>query len=72
MSESLTASDRMLEQKMNPSAVDGIAVCVLPHRDVQRFLIDLIDQTNFKGSMLEFVLFVKQTISAAQINDADR
>lgn len=42
--------------------------CVLPHEEVQKFLIDLIDQSNFKGSMVEFVSTVKQILTDAEIS----
>lgn len=41
--------------------------CVLPHEEVQRFLLDLIAQSTFKGSMTEFVTAVKDTLREATI-----
>ena len=69
MSESITASGLMVERQTD--ALSRSATCVLPHRDVQTFLIELIDQTNFRGSMMEFVLSVKQTIRDAQIGSPE-
>jgi hypothetical protein len=41
--------------------------CVLPHEDVQRFLLELIEQSTFKGNMTEFVTAVKNTLREATI-----
>jgi hypothetical protein len=43
--------------------------CVLPHEEVQRFLLDLIAQSSFKGSMTEFVTAVKDALRDATIAD---
>jgi hypothetical protein len=69
MSESITASGLMIDREMETRSRKDV-VCVLPHRDVQKFLIELIDQTSFRGSMLEFVLSVKQVLNAAQISNS--
>jgi hypothetical protein len=69
MSESITASGLMIDREMETRSREDV-VCVLPHRDVQKFLIELIDQTSFRGSMLEFVLSVKQVLTAAQISNS--
>jgi hypothetical protein len=45
--------------------------CVLPHEDVKKFLIDVIEQSNFKGSMVEFVSTVKQILVDAEISITD-
>jgi hypothetical protein len=66
MSESITASGLMVERQMETRSREAV-VCVLPHRDVQKFLIELIDQTSFRGSMMEFVLSVKQALNEAHI-----
>lgn len=66
MSENITASGLMVERQMETRS-RGDVVCVLPHRDVQKFLIELIDQTSFRGSMMEFVLSVKQALNEAHI-----
>jgi hypothetical protein len=66
MSESITASGLMVERQMETRSRETV-VCVLPHRDVQKFLIELIDQTSFRGSMMEFVLSVKQALNEAHI-----
>jgi hypothetical protein len=45
--------------------------CVLPHKDVQRFLLDVIEQSNFPGKLVEFVSGVKDVIKNAAISNAD-
>ena len=42
-------------------------VCALPHEDVQKFLLEVIDQTNFPGKMAEFVAQVKALLASAEI-----
>jgi hypothetical protein len=42
-------------------------VCTLPHEDVQKFLLEIIDQTNFPGKMAEFVAQVKALLTNAEI-----
>jgi hypothetical protein len=42
--------------------------CVLPNAEMQRFLVDLINQSAFKGSMAEFVLAVRQVLLEAEIS----
>ena len=41
--------------------------CVLPDKNTQQFLIELINQSNFPGSISEFVSKVKQDIMSADI-----
>ena len=41
--------------------------CVLPNKNVQQFLLEVIKQSNFPGSASEFVTEVKQLIAAADI-----
>lgn len=41
--------------------------CVLPHADVQKFLLELIDQSNFPGKIADFVFGVKNVIKSAKI-----
>jgi hypothetical protein len=43
--------------------------CTLPNSEVQRFLVDLINQSAFKGSMLEFVLAVRTLLIDAEIKE---
>lgn len=40
---------------------------VLPSKEIQKFLFDVINQTNFPGNMVEFVSDVKQQISRATV-----
>ena len=42
-------------------------MCILPNKNTQQFLIDLINQSNFPGSISEFVSKVKQDIMSADI-----
>ena len=62
MNEPQTASELMVESQL-PKQVD----CVLPSQTIQKFLLDLISQSNFPGNMSEFVSHVKSTIGTAQI-----
>ena len=41
--------------------------CVLPNETVQKFLLEVIDQTNFPGKMSEFVSQVKDVLSKATL-----
>lgn len=50
-----------------PNSTTNQATCVLPHPDVQRFLLDLIDESTFKGQMSEFVASVKQVLRTAEV-----
>jgi len=40
---------------------------VLPSETVRKFLLEAIDQLNFPGKMVEFVVSVKQQIVTAKI-----
>jgi hypothetical protein len=62
MNEPQTASELMMQSQMPKEPM-----CVLPHKDVQQFLLDLIEQSNFPGKMIEFVHGVKNIIKDAQI-----
>lgn len=44
-------------------------VCVLPHPDVQKFLLDLIEQSTFQGKMVEFVSGIKELLRTAEIKN---
>lgn len=44
--------------------------CVLPHQDVQKFLLDVIEQSNFPGRLVEFVSGVKELLKTAHILDS--
>lgn len=41
--------------------------CVLPHPDVQRFLLETIESSSYSGKMSEFVSQVKHLIKTATI-----
>jgi len=41
--------------------------CVLPHADVQKFLLEVIAQAQFPGAISEFVSGVKAAIRDADI-----
>ena len=41
--------------------------CVLPDINTQKFILELINQSNFPGSVSEFVSKVKQDIMSADI-----
>ena len=56
-------SDLMVERQHND------VNCVLPHKDVQKFLIELIEQSTFQGRMVEFVSGVKELIKTATIRE---
>lgn len=68
MSEPQTASELMLENQLaavnRAKSAPGV---VLPNADVQKFLFDVLNQTNFPGSMVEFVADVKRQIAGASI-----
>lgn len=55
-----TASERMVERQ---EAAD----CMLPDENVQKFLLDVIDQTSFPGKMALFVAQVQATLRAAVV-----
>lgn len=63
--QSNTASDLLVERQSDVMA--QIPECILPHQDVQKFLLELIDQTSFQGKMAEFVSGVKSLIKNAAI-----
>lgn len=55
-----TASDRMVERQET-------ADCVLPDANVQKFLLDVLDQASFPGKMALFVAQVQATLRAAVV-----
>jgi hypothetical protein len=57
-----TPSDLMIE-----SQIPQEPACVLPHSDVQKFLLDVLAQASFPGSMSEFVSGVKALIKGAKV-----
>lgn len=46
---------------------EPIITCLLPNENVQKFLLEVIDQTNFPGKMSEFVSHVKDVLSKATL-----
>ena len=66
MNEPQTASDLMMEHQLK-SQVQMHSPTVLPSTDMQKFLLELIAQSNFPGSMSEFVSSVKYSIANAKI-----
>jgi hypothetical protein len=58
----MTASELMMERQQKPPVT-----CILPHEDVRKFLLELIAQSNFSGSMSEFVSAVKEQLNSADI-----
>lgn len=65
MSDMQTASDLMIDRQINQESFEPN--CVLPHTDVQKFLLELIEQATFQGRMVEFVSSVKNVIKNAAI-----
>ena len=41
--------------------------CLLPNETIQKFLLDVVDQTNFPGKMSEFVSQVKDVLKQATL-----
>jgi len=41
--------------------------CLLPNETFKKFLLDVVDQTNFPGKMSEFVSHVKDVLSKATL-----
>ena len=68
MSEPQTTSELMMQNQLTAvnraQAKPGV---VLPNADVQKFLFEVLNQTNFPGSMVEFVADVKRQIADATI-----
>jgi hypothetical protein len=62
MKEPQTASELMMQNQLPKEPL-----CVLPHKEVQQFLLELVDQSNFPGKLVEFVASVKNVLKNAQI-----
>ena len=62
MKEPQTASELMMQNKLPKEPL-----CVLPHMEVQQFLLELVDQSNFPGKLVEFVASVKSVLKNAHI-----
>jgi hypothetical protein len=46
---------------------NAVSKCSLPSEEVKQFLLEVLDHTTFKGSLVEFVSAVKQLIKDADI-----
>lgn len=44
---------------------------IVSSQDVKQFLIELIDQANYPGKMIEFVFSVKQEVASADVGGDD-
>lgn len=64
MNEPQTASELMMQNQMPKQPL-----CALPNKTVQTFLLELIDQSNFPGRMVEFVGEVKSLLRDAALSD---
>jgi hypothetical protein len=62
MKEPQTASELMMQNQLPKEPL-----CVLPHKEVQQFLLELVDQSNFPGKLVEFVASVKSVLKNAHI-----
>lgn len=67
MNEPQTASELMLQNQLAATVQQNRPSVVLPNADVQKFLFDVLNQTNFPGSMVEFVADVKRQIAGATV-----
>ena len=47
MKEPQTASELMMQNQLPKEPL-----CVLPHKEVQQFLLELVDQSNFPGKLI--------------------
>jgi hypothetical protein len=67
--EPQTASELMLQNQLSHACEAEFVKpkCALPNETVQKFLLDVIDQTSFPGKMSEFVVGVKKLLSSADI-----
>lgn len=69
--EPQTASELMLNSQLEQQELaskESFPDCVLPSETVKRFLLDVIDQTNFPGKMSLFVVQVKELLNSATLN----
>lgn len=68
--EPQTASELMLNSQIERNEAtsrDLLPDCVLPSETVKKFLLEVIDQTNFPGKMSLFVVQVKELLNSAEI-----
>jgi hypothetical protein len=66
MNDPQTASELMMQ-----SQIKKPAEFVLPSTSVQKFLVELIEQSNFPGRMSEFVSGVKYHLANAEIRSGE-
>lgn len=64
--EPQTASELMMQNQLKETKYKQ-AIVSLPSTDVQQFLLQVIDHSNFPGNIVEFVSKVKQDIMSADI-----
>lgn len=72
MNEPQTASEVMMQSQLDnkpgdPTLTRPLASTVLPSPDVQKFLLELVSQANYPGSMSEFITYVKRELAGAQV-----
>lgn len=67
-----TSSDLMMENKGTASACASPekSAVVLPSAEMQKFLLDVLTQINYPGTIVEFVVDVKRQIAQASIQRA--
>lgn len=69
--EPQTASELMFNSQLEQhelASKESLPDCVLPSETVKKFLIDVIDQTNFPGKMSLFVVQVKELLNSATLS----
>ena len=64
--EPQTASELMMQNQLKETEYKQ-AIVSLPSTDVQQFLLQVIDQSNFPGNIVEFVVNVKALLHNAVI-----
>lgn len=62
MNEPQTSSELMMQSQLKQEPK-----CVLPSREIQSFLLQVINQNDFPGRLSEFVSHVKRTLESADI-----
>jgi hypothetical protein len=76
MAEPQTASDLMMHNRdqaqrarenQNTFRIQDEPEMVLPNAEVQRFLLDILQQASFPGRISEFVSHVKQLVQSARL-----
>lgn len=44
---------------------------IVSSKDVKQFLLELIEQANYPGKMIEFVVSVKHEVAASEVSDLE-